>query len=31
MEKKGYRGSLERFFRATPICVVWKLAVPFTG
>jgi hypothetical protein len=29
---KGYGGKcLERFFGATPICVLWKLAVQFTG
>jgi len=36
MERKGYRGlgkwtCLERFYGATAICVVWKLAVQFTG
>jgi hypothetical protein len=33
--KKGYGGGkwtyLEKFFGATPICVVWKSAVQFTG
>jgi hypothetical protein len=34
MEKKGYGGSrpiLQRFFGTTPVCVVWKSAVQFTG
>jgi hypothetical protein len=36
VEKKGHRGwgkrtCLERFFGATPVCVVWKSAVQLTG
>jgi hypothetical protein len=27
----GKETCLERFFRATPVCVVWKLAVQFRG
>jgi hypothetical protein len=34
--KEGYRGGgvalfKKRFFGATPVCVVWKSAVQFTG
>jgi hypothetical protein len=28
---RGKRACLERFFGSTPVCVVWKLAVYFTG
>jgi hypothetical protein len=28
---QGSLESLESFFGTTPICVVWKLAVQFTG
>jgi hypothetical protein len=34
VKKKKYGGKwtcLERFFGATPVCVVWESAVQFTG